>query len=948
MSNSLLIPTTTDVTAANADAVTGGDYDVILVREGVRLTASGSSGNGLVFGSWSIATIKGDIAARNGDGIVFGDYNAVTVSQSATVSGFLGAMAVSGANNAIVNNGALASVSYSITLSGANNSVVNAGTISAGDGGISGLLGGSIANSGEIATRGSALYFADGRVIVDNSGQITSSSANAISIADSGAIAGQSLVSNTGMLSGAQYGLNIDRAAVALTNTGTIQGGVGGVHYVGASASSAFAISIANAGLISSGGVGIDLASAVPEHGLTNSGTVTGYSSGVHALGNRLDLENSGTIEGRSEHALLLEGLDNSIVNSGTLRARSDVISAMGPLDQFGAPTMASTDINGTKILNTGRIQSELGSGIVLLGRENLIVNRGEVIADDSGLYLLGTGTIKNTGTVTAETAGNWAVILSNTDAGAGFPSKVVNDGLIDSPYGRGVLAASGEGARLINRGTILADRQAAQVGGADALLVNHGVIESQTSAVVLAADALLVNSGDILGTVQSLWPGSVPGALDIRNAGTILAPDLALDLLYDSGAVRIVNKGSIGVTGGTTVLRVQDAVAATPVSTTILNAGVLTGAVALSGGADLFQGRTGSHVQGDIDMAAGADVLRNAGVIAGDLRMGAGDDLYRGRFEGVVEGTVFGDDGNDLLRGGAGDDTLDGGADDDTLHGGRGEDILIGGTGDDTYIINDTDDVIVEAAGEGSDTVMTRLASFALTDRNVENLTGTSNAGQSLSGNSRDNAITGADGDDTLSGKAGNDRLDGGAGADMMSGGAGDDTYVVDDAGDGVIENAGGGTDTVETDLASYSLGTLANIENLTGTSVAGQVLGGNTLDNVITGSTGNDALYGGLGDDTLRGNGGNDTMNGGGGSDTFIFTAGFGHDRINGFHAGATGDADVIAISSGLIADYADLLSHTADVGANTVITVDASNTITLLGVQKADLDSSDFWFS
>jgi len=34
--------------------------------------------------------------------------------------------------------------------------------------------------------------------------------------------------------------------------------------------------------------------------------------------------------------------------------------------------------------------------------------------------------------------------------------------------------------------------------------------------------------------------------------------------------------------------------------------------------------------------------------------------------------------------------------------------------------------------------------------------------------------------------------RLDGGAGADNMSGGMGNDTYVVDDLGDVVTENAG------------------------------------------------------------------------------------------------------------------------------------------------------------
>ena len=45
------------------------------------------------------------------------------------------------------------------------------------------------------------------------------------------------------------------------------------------------------------------------------------------------------------------------------------------------------------------------------------------------------------------------------------------------------------------------------------------------------------------------------------------------------------------------------------------------------------------------------------------------------------------------------------------------------------------------------------------------------------------------------------------------MTGLAGNDTYVVDAAGDVVNEAAGGGTDTVRTNLATYTLGTNVRI---------------------------------------------------------------------------------------------------------------------------------------
>ena len=125
----------------------------------------------------------------------------------------------------------------------------------------------------------------------------------------------------------------------------------------------------------------------------------------------------------------------------------------------------------------------------------------------------------------------------------------------------------------------------------------------------------------------------------------------------------------------------------------------------------------------------------------------------------------------------------------------------------------------------------------------------------QGLGGNE---IFIGTSGTDTLVGRGGNDILNGGAGADAMQGGAGNDTYVVDNVGDVVMENASEGTDLVQSSV-SFTLG--ANVDNLTLTGSADINGTGNGDANIITGNSGNNTLDGGVGADTMVGGDGNDT---------------------------------------------------------------------------------------
>ncbi len=615
-----------------------------------------------------------------------------------------------------------------------------------------------------------------------------------------------------------------------------------------------------------------------------------------------------------------------------------------------------------------------LGATLTLAGQP--VASSGALALIDNGTLTVDGGTLSGNGSAEIDAVGApGATMTVQNGAQVGFNG--ISLGIIPGQSGTlkvtgaatsvtdaGPLAigsSSGKGVLQVDAGaTLTAD--AVSVGTLGSVSMTGGTLSSTLAPVTLALGATLSGFGTVAGAIADNLGGG------IKATGGVLTV---------SGAVSGI--GSIGIDTGATL-----DVGATAANETISFLGATgtlmtrqTGAVGASianfGKGDLIDLRslafagnaTATFAGGVLTVKSGAasETLRLAGLAATTQfgvskdAAGTGTAISIGTPLTLVGGagndTLTGGPVNDSLVGGGGNDTLIGGGGNDTLNGGTGVDSMVGGTGNDTYIVDNALDVVVENAGEGTDTVLARVNYTLAAGTEVEVLRVNTAAGLALTGNAFSHSIVGGAGNDTLTGGAGNDTLNGGAGVDAMAGGAGNDAYIVDNALDTVTEGAAGGTDTVFA-ATSYTLAASAQVEFLRAQGTVGLALTGNTFSHTIvggagndtlTGGTGNDVLSGGAGNDVLDGGAGNDVLIGGAGNDVFHFVGAFGHDTINDFRAVA-GSLDVVDISAlGVTAaNFATSVTITAAGPTGTLLTIGADS-IKLLNVAPASITLTDF---
>ncbi|QNM82994.1 hypothetical protein H8M03_01110 [Sphingomonas sabuli] len=259
--------------------------------------------------------------------------------------------------------------------------------------------------------------------------------------------------------------------------------------------------------------------------------------------------------------------------------------------------------------------------------------------------------------------------------------------------------------------------------------------------------------------------------------------------------------------------------------------------------------------VDGDGTTAGGADTTQfttTVEVAAVNDPAVAQDDAFATPEQSVVSGSLFADNGNGE------DSDPDGQALTVAAVNGApanvgtqitlpsGALLTVNADGTFSYDPNGAFDATPGAGSGGSNTAPTDSFTYMLADGNTATVVVTVNG--------TDTAF------DEVLGTAGNDTLDGGWGADTMRGFAGNDIYIVDNAGDRVVESIGAGDDSLFTSV-SYRLP--ANFETVVLVGSANIDAVGNGLDN---------RLYGNSGDNVLNGSTGADYMLGGVGNDTYI----------------------------------------------------------------------------
>lgn len=620
---------------------------------------------------------------------------------------------------------------------------------------------------------------------------------------------------------------------------------------------------------------------------LTNLGYIRLSESDLDTLNPPAPLE---TIKGGSTSGdvfITANGYDSDIIATTNL----DAINASGGSIFLTAGRDVAFGTAGPDFDNDVRAR---GSVTVNAGRDFLIDGFADLSSDGFG---------QNTGGNVVINAGRNISVLAVTG--------------ID-----GSIAAEGSGGGDVTLTT--------GVGGAVTLNApSPFALRSISGDVTVNADRVLINAAsgitsNGLVTLRPVTAGReilLGSALDSSYAMEL--SDAELDRITATTLViGATNSGPLRVIDDITPVNAPDLILRSGTDITVsalIHAGL---ALSLRAGDDLILSSLSSIMTGtftgfvDIngdDLGRGGSATLGGGFAAGAIVINGQAEFDR----------LTGGSGNDFLKGEGGNDLLSGQGGNDTLDGGTGIDTASGGLGDDVYVVDHAGDVVVEAFGEGNDTISTSVGYVlkdgvqvetlrALDPASLDALNLTGNAFDNMiEGNAGINVLRGNGGADTLFGFGSNDRLFGGHGTDSINGGDGADIINVLDGEQGDHVDGGTGIDlynfgallaysvtinlnagssqVMDGGLAFGTATTVFNIENVTGGGLGDTIIG-SALANVLLGGGGDDLLDGRQEADQLNGGAGNDRLIGHVGADELIGGAGVDSAEYAASNAGVT----------------------------------------------------------
>lgn len=428
-------------------------------------------------------------------------------------------------------------------------------------------------------------------------------------------------ITNTGTLTGTDFGITNSSTIGTLSNAGIVTGndGIFNTGSIGGMTNSGLISANDNSGVWSDAG-NID--------SLFNTGTITGHKGVYLENGSFLgDFNNSGYINSDDDAAFLVNAsslcsfensgeisgsigvvLENDsmlyvLTNSGVIASDDDVAiwlnnSSIYSINNTGLITgdegiIVENDASVESLINSGTISAGLGIGVFGDNVEDdssigSISNSGLIDASD-GLIVAGgayVGTFFNSGTLSA----NLAIgAFGDQEESVGTIGSIINEGMIGAEYGLVVEGGSYVGT-FFNSGIIDTDvAMGVYNGGTLGNITNEGIIGGESAALSIDGGSIgsIYNDGVIAGNIYSTSGLTFFGGKD-EDVGTLTGYDLS-----SIGTISIAAGDLTFVTGST-----------------VLNDNVILGEGQLVNGSAQLLVNNVLSIDGDYQQGGGASLL--------------------------------------------------------------------------------------------------------------------------------------------------------------------------------------------------------------------------------------------------------------------------------------------------------------------------------------------------